>query len=351
MPEPGRRAGLLDANPPLWHSSTMVARRSLLMLAPLAAIPRTAAAQDVSAAAARGDFAAFVAGLRPEARRAGVSDSVFNAAFAGVAPSPRVLELDRHQPEFTLTWAQYRARVITPEKIANGRAAFARARALLLAVGERFRVNPSAIAGIWGMESAFGQITGGFNVVQALATLAYDGRRAAFFRSQLIAALRILQAGDVTPAAMTGSYAGAMGQPQFMPDSYLRYAVDFSGDGRRDIWTNPADVFASIANYLAHSGWRVNLPICQPIRLPPGFDAALAGREAPRSLGAWMRLGVRRPDGSRFSSEDVPGAVVIPDGAGGEAFMAYVNFAAIRRYNPSDYYALGVGLLGDLVSA
>ncbi len=321
----------------------MLLRRSVFTLAAVALAP--------AAVAQTGGFAAFVAGLRPEARRAGVSDDVFDQAFTGLQPSARVLELDRHQPEFTLTWAQYRARVITPQKIAVGHSAFQRMRTLLLAVGGRFGVNPSVIAGIWGMETAFGQITGGFNVIQALATLAYDGRRAAFFRTQLIAALRILQHGDIGVAQMTGSYAGAMGQPQFMPDSYLRYAVDFTGDGRRDIWNNPADVFASIANYLARNGWRANQPSAQPIRLPADFNAALVGREAVRSLGQWMQLGVRRLDGTVFSRADIPGAVVIPDGPGGDAFMVYANFSVIRRYNPSDFYALAVGLMGDLVAA
>jgi membrane-bound lytic murein transglycosylase B len=324
----------------------MLTRRLALAACAGLALPGPAAL-----AAAPGGFADFLAGLRAEARRAGVSDATFEQAFAGVQPSPRVLELDRHQPEFTLTWAQYRARVITEPKIARGRAAFDRSRTLLLTIGERFRVNPSVIVGIWGMETAFGQITGGFNVIQSLATLAYDGRRSAFFRGQLIAALRILQHGDISVAAMTGSYAGAMGQPQFMPDSYLRYAVDFTGDGRRDIWGNLADVFASIANYLHQNGWRVNQPSAQPVRLPLGFDPDLTGRDQPRSLGAWQRLGVRRADGSAFGRADVAGAVLLPDGPGGEAFMVYANFAAIRRYNPSDDYALGVGLLGDLVTA
>ena len=150
---------------------------------------------------------------------------------------------------------------------------------------------------------------------------------------------------------MTGSYAGAMGQPQFMPSSYLRYAVDFDGDGRRDIWDSKPDVLASIANYLARSGWRAGEPWGQPVRLPPGFDAADTGRDNRRPLGEWMRLGVTRDDGGRFSRADVPAAIVLPDGAGGEAFATYANFAVIRRYNPSDYYALSVGLLGDTVVA
>ena len=292
-------------------------------------------------------FESFLAGVAAEARRAGIAAATLDAAFAGLRPNPRVLELDRHQPEFTLTWAQYRARVLPPARLSLGRETYRREQALIGAVVRRYPVWPGVVMGIWGLESNFGQKTGGFSIVEALASLAYDGRRAAFFRGELLNALRILDSGDVTPAGMTGSYAGAMGQPQFMPSSYLRYAVDFSGDGRRDIWANRADVFASIANYLARSGWQPGVPWGQPVSVPDGFGEAGTGRDSPRPLAEWERLGVRRQDGARFSRGDVEGALVLPDGAGGEAFMTYANFRVIRRYNPSDFYALGVGLLGN----
>ena len=186
-------------------------------------------------------------------------------------------------------------------------------------------------------------------MIEALATLAWEGRRAGFFRSQLIAALKILDHGDVAASRMLGSYAGAMGQPQFMPDSYLRYAVDFDGTGRRDIWDNTADVLGSIANYLQSSGWRDGEPWGQPISVPANFSAE-TGRDARRSLGDWQAIGVRREDGTGFSRTNPMGAVLLPDGPGGGAFMVYANFAAIRRYNPSDFYALAVGLLGDRVT-
>lgn len=325
----------------------MLTRRHMLGsaagLATAAVLPRAAWAQT--------SFSSFLYRLRAEARRAGVSDATLDAALAGLAPNAKVLELDRHQPEFTLTWAQYRAKVITPTKVSEGRTAYGGNRALLQAVRRRFGVDAPVILGIWGLESAYGRITGNYSVVQALATLAWDGRRASFFTPELIDALRILQRGDVTPAGMTGSYAGAMGQPQFMPSSFLRYAVDFDGDGRRNIWTSVPDVLGSIANYLARSGWRAGQPSGQPVRLPPGFDPGLAGRDDMRPLGDWMRMGVRRIDGTRFSRSDVVGAVLLPDGAGGEAFMVYANFNAIRRYNPSDFYALAVGIIGDTVVA
>ncbi|HEY3847081.1 MAG TPA: lytic murein transglycosylase [Acetobacteraceae bacterium] len=317
----------------------MLTRRVLL-----AAIPATAA---VNAQAASDSFAGFLAGLRAEARRVGISAITLDRALAGLGPNAKVLERDRNQPEFTMTWAQYRALLITGKRIDAGHAAVRDNRSLLGAVQGRYGVGPAVVTGIWGLESSFGTLTGDFHVVDALATLAWDGRRASFFRPELMAALKILDHGDVTPARMTGSYAGAMGQPQFMPTSFLRYAVDFEGDGRRDIWTDRADVLASIANYLAQSGWRAGQTWGQEVTVPAGFDTGAAGREARRPLGDWARQGVRPVEASWRATADTAAAVLLPDGAGGEAFVVYPNFGAIRRYNPSDYYALVVGLLGD----
>ncbi|MBO0710816.1 MAG: lytic murein transglycosylase [Acetobacteraceae bacterium] len=320
----------------------MLSRRHLLV----AAGAPVFAARPASAA---GSFAVFVAGLRAEARRSGISDATLDQAFASVRPNSKVLDLDQHQPEFTLTWAEYRASRVTEQRIAAGREAWRQNRGILNAVYGRFGVDPGVIVGIWGLESNYGGNTGGFGVVEAVATLAWDGRRARFFRPELISALRILQHGDVTAPRMTGSYAGAMGQPQFMPSAYLRYAVDFDGDGRRDIWDSTTDVLASVGNYLARSGWRAGEPWGQQVLLPPGFDTNLAGWANRRSLGEWMRAGVRRVDGSGFQRPDALGVLLVPDGDGREAFMTYANFTVLRRYNPSDYYALSVGLLGDIV--
>ena len=278
-----------------------------------------------------------------------MSDSVLSEALAGIKPNSRVLELDRKQPEFTMTWPQYRGRIVSELRITNGRNALHGNLDLLRRITDKFGVSPGVIVGIWGLETNYGAGTGGFNVIEALATLAWEGRRAIFFRSELLAALKILQNGDIRAKAMTGSWAGAMGQPQFMPTSYLRYAVDFDGDGRRDIWDSRADALGSIANYLLKSGWKSGEPWGQKVAVPAGFDASLGGRENKRSLGEWMGLGIRREDGTAFSRNDVAGALVLPDGAAGEAFMTYTNYTAIRRYNPSDFYALSVGLLGDSV--
>lgn len=317
-------------------------RRRTLVAAAVMAPLATARAQQNS-------FAGFVSGLRAEARRSGISDATLDAALANIQPNQSVIERDRKQPEFTMTWARYRSFTMSDKRMARGRAAYAANQPLFQRVSQRYRVSQGVIAGIWGLESNFGTDVGSFNVVEALATLAWEGRRASFFRAQLIAALKILDHGDVRPSRMLGSYAGAMGQPQFMPDSYLRYAVDFDGTGKRDIWDSLPDVLGSIGNYISSSGWHDGEPWGQPVQLPPRFNAE-TGRDQRRSLAAWQAIGVRRADGTAFSRGEPTGAIVQPDGPGSDAFMVYQNFGAIRRYNPSDFYALAVGLLGDQVT-
>jgi membrane-bound lytic murein transglycosylase B len=309
------------------------------------AVPAVLSA-TVSAAPAD-SFHSFVNDVRAEARRAGIRPATLDNAFAGVVPNQKVLDRDSHQPEFTLTWARYRALVVTDKRMINGRQAVGDNRTLFRSIEQRYGVGIGVIAGIWGLESSFGTSTGDFRVVEALATLAWAGHRTSFFRSELIAALKILDHGDVAPGAMTGSYAGAMGQPQFMPSSYLRYAVDFDGRGHRDIWTSKPDVLASIANYLGQSGWRAGQTWGQPVTLPPNLEAQ--GRDIRRSLSEWVQAGVRPVSGRWAATTDAPTALVAPDGAGGESFAVFGNFAAIRRYNPSDFYAIAVGLIGDQV--
>lgn len=302
---------------------------------------------------AQGNFQTFLAGVRNDARKAGVSAATLDRAFAGIQPNQRVIELDRKQPEFTMTWAQYRARVISDQRIAEGKL-MVRANAVLLqSIKARYGVDPRVIIGIWGLESNYGTKTGGFHVIEAVATLAWEGRRAAFFRAELMAALKILEAGDITVARMTGSYAGAMGQPQFMPTSFVRLAVDFDGDGKRDIWNSKADALGSIANYLQKSGWKDGETWGQEILLPANFPVASAGRDNRKPVSEWLAMGVR-PVGGQGGNQararnDAPAAVIAPDGAAGQAFLVFANFTAIRRYNPSDFYAAAVGLIGDQV--
>lgn len=329
----------------------MITRRTLLAAVPaLAAAAPAPPRPPTQGPAAAASFASFVAGLKADARKAGIRQATLDRAFKGVQINQKVIELDRRQPEFTLTWEQYRTRIVSDARIARGREFFAQHRQLLASVQSRFGVPPGPIMGIWGLESDYGRATGGFNVIEALATLAWEGRRASFFRSELMDALKIIDHGDITPERMTGSYAGAMGQPQFMPDSYLRFAVDFAGNGRRDIWNDPADIFASVANYLAKSGWSERLPWGAPARLPANFDPAMGGRDNRRKLEDWTRLGVH-PLGRALPPEAFA-AVILPGGVGSEAFLAcHPNFLAIRRYNPSDFYCLSVGLIGDRVTA
>lgn len=298
-------------------------------------------------AAAQQPFAQFLREVRAEARAGGISERILNAALNDLQPIPRVLELDRRQPEFVLTFAQYRERQVTESRMARGRQLRQENAALLAAIERQHGVPGRMLVAIWGLETNFGGNMGGFNVVGALATLAWDGRRAAFFRRELLAALRILDAGHIQPAAMRGSWAGAMGHPQFMPSSFERFAVDQDGDGRRDIWTSRADSLGSIANYLARNGWREGETWGRQVRLPPRFDVSVTGRDRTRPLSVWARAGVRAADGSPLPASEIAAGILLPDGAAGPAFAVYRNFGVIRRYNPSDFYALSVGLLSD----
>ncbi len=321
-------------------SSTLAA---LATGTPVAILPRAVEAATQS-------FEAFLDGVRSEARRGGVSAATLQRALSGIRPNDRVLELDRRQPEFTQTWEQYRDARLSQTRIDGGRRAFAENRAILDAVGGRFRVNPRIVVAIWGLETNYGGFTGNFNVVESLATLAWEGRRAAYFRNELLAALKILDGGHVAPERMKGSWAGAMGHPQFMPSNFDRLAVDMDGDGRRDIWDNRADALGSIANYLARSGWREEELWGREVVLPQGFNPDDARRENTRPLRDWVAMGVRRPDGAALPALDLQAAILLPGGAGGQAFAIYPNFNVIRRYNPSNYYALAVGLLSDRVA-
>lgn len=298
------------------------------------------------------DYGAFLAGVRAEALAQGLSSSLVSRALAQTQqPNPKVLKLDRHQPEFTLTWAQYRDRVLPATRFDKGRALYARVGSVMTPISARFGCDDRVVTGIWGIESGFGAHTGTFSVIDALATLAFDGRRSSFFRGELLKALQILNAGDIAPEAMLGGYAGAMGQAQFMPSAYLRYAADGDGDGRRNIWTSEPDVFASIANYMGRCGWQPNEPWGQEVSLAESIPVSDMGRMKARNLGEWMTKGVRRKDGAPFSRMDVQGALLQPDGPGTQAFMVYHNFNVIRRYNPSDFYALAVGLLGSGIAS
>lgn len=292
-------------------------------------------------------FVEWREGVRSEALGLGISAAIFDAAFADVEPIPRVIELDRSQPEVTLTFDQYVERVVPESRVAKGRKLLAKHRDLLEPIGRKYGVPPRFIVALWGIETNFGQYLGGFPVIASLATLAYDGRRSAYFRQELLHALRILEDGHITPEAMMGSWAGAMGQSQFMPSSFVNYAVDHDGDGRRDIWGTQGDIFASAANYLAQAGWRAGETWGRRVTLPAGFDHALTGLEVKKALAEWQALGLRRADGSDLPQADISGSVVLPGGEGGPAYLVYNNYRTIMRWNRSFYFATSVGLLAD----
>jgi membrane-bound lytic murein transglycosylase B len=301
------------------------------------------------AGAASDGFRQWVDDLRSEALAAGIAASTFDRAFLGVEPLPRVIELDRKQPEFTETFWQYLDKRVTAERVARGQAMLAQHRPLLERVYRRYGVQPQYLVAFWGLETNYGGFTGSYPLVGALATLAFDGRRGPFFRQQLLATLGLIQQGDIPPDARS-SWAGAVGQPQFMPTTYRDFAVDFDGDGRRDLWNSLADVFASAAHYMSTSGWQEDRIWGRQVRLPAGFDYALTGIERERPIGEWQRLGVRRADGLDLPSVAIDGAIILPGGVGGgPALLVYRNFQTVMVWNRSVLYAVAVGHLADRV--
>lgn len=308
----------------------------------------TAPVKPVIAGAPNAAFDRWVVGFRQRALAKGISSRTFGQAFRHAAFLPKVIERDRNQSEFTLSIADYLGRAASDSRVANGRAQAAAHARTLAAIEDRYGVERQVVAAIWGMESNYGSNRGDTHLISALATLAHEGRRGAFFEEQLIAALQILQSGDTTEDMMAGSWAGAMGHTQFIPTSYLSYAVDFTGDGKRDIWSeDPTDALASTAAYLAKSGWVKGMPWGVEVKVPAGFDFRHAG--AARMPSDWAKLGVTGTDG-RPVGDFGTARMLLPAGAKGIAFLVFKNFDVIKRYNASDAYALGVGHLGDRIA-
>ena len=301
-------------------------------------------------AAAQTGFDAWLEGVRKEARERGLKEATILSALSDIRPIARVVELDRKQPEFKLTLDQYLTRVVSKTRVEKGRARLAEHRGLLRKVSAKYNVQPRFIVALWGIETDFGRHLGGFPVIQALASLAFDGRRSAYFRKELFNALTIVDQGHIAAKAMMGSWAGAMGQNQFMPSSFLRYAVDYDGDGRRDIWGTQADIFASSANYLSKVGWRGDQTWGRRVRLPEGFDRSLAGLKIRKGLNDWQRLGVRRPDGSDLPRRNLRSSILLPGGVNGPPYVVYDNFRAILRWNRSNLFATAVGTLADRIA-
>ena len=286
--------------------------------------------------------------LRVEARAAGVSSATLAAALAEVKePLPRVIDLDRKQPEFTQSLAEYVAALVSEKRIANGRSMMSRYPTWLGRVERKYGVQRRFIVALWGIETNYGEHTGSFPVIQSLVTLAHDGRRSAYFRKELLDALHILDAGHIRLENMKGSWAGAMGQCQFMPSSFRHYAAEADGDGRIDIWNSVPDVLASAANYLKQVGWQDDQTWGRPVTLPAKFDFSLVGLKTKLPLSRWQSLGVRRSNGGALPRRDLNASLILPDGPGGQAYLVYDNFRVLLAWNRSNAFAVAVGTLAD----
>jgi lytic murein transglycosylase len=295
-------------------------------------------------AAAAADFNACVRELRRDAAAQGVTAQAFDAAMAGVEPDPTVVEAMENQPEFKTPIWDYLAVLVDEQRIADGRAKLAEWSAVLGEVEAKFGVDRHTVVAVWGVESDYGKITGGRPLVRSLATVSCFGGRQRYFRGELIAALRILQSGDVRPEALTGSWAGAFGQTQFMPSTFQSTAVDFDGDGRRDIVGSVPDALASTANFLKRAGWAAGQPWGYEVRLPESYRGP-SGRRTRHSLAEWRARGIRPADGALAGSGQA--ALLLPAGAGGPAFIVFGNFNAIYSYNAAESYALAIAHLSD----
>ncbi|MGL6208357.1 MAG: lytic murein transglycosylase [Paracoccaceae bacterium] len=291
----------------------------------------------------------WIAGFRGRALSAGVSSGVFDQAMAGLSHLPDVVRRDRNQNEFTKTIWDYLDTATSDDRVTGGIAALKKHRALLDRIEAAYGVDAEVVVAIWGLESAYGAVRGDVRTIEALATLAYDGRRGAFFEGQLQAALMILQNGDTTPDRMVGSWAGAMGHTQFMPQSYQTFAVDFTGDGKRDIWgDDPADALASTAAYLARNGWTKGQLWGLEVRLPEGFDYGITGERVKKTVADWQALGVAPWDGGTLPDHGMA-SVLLPGGSKGAAFLIFSNFQVIETYNTADAYVIAVGHLADRI--
>ena len=298
---------------------------------------------------ADGSFPTWLDSFRIRAEADGISRLTFDAAFIGVTYDAKVVERDRNQSEFTKTIWDYLSTAVSDLRVRNGKAALRRQNEALRAIETKYGVDRYIIAAIWGLESAYGTFRGGDNVVRSMASLAYDPRRADFFEGQLLAALHILQSGDTVPAQLVGSWAGAMGHTQFMPTSFLDHTVDWTGDGRRDIWgDDPRDALASAGAYLKANGWVTGQPWGVEIRIPKSFDFLLANRDIRKLPSEWATLGIVDTVGNAVTDYGAA-SVLLPAGADGAAFMIFDNFEVLESYNTADAYVIAVGHLADRI--
>lgn len=295
-------------------------------------------------------FEQWLEGVRIDAAKEGISEATINEALSNVQHIDRVIKLDKKQPEKTRTHAEYLKLVISQDRINRGRELLRTHKTLLDEVSAKYGVQPRFIVALWGIETSYGKITGDYLIVDALATLAFDGRRSEFFRKELMESLKILDAHDVSKSELKGSWAGAMGQTQFMPSSYNRLAVDYNGDGKRDIWRTQEDVFASIANYLSQSGWNGNETWGREVKLPQGFDFSAITKDTEKTLAEWQALGVRTVSGGNLPDKPLKATLSLPGKQHGRAYLAYGNYKVIMKWNRSDYFATAVGTLSDALA-
>ncbi|RUO41315.1 lytic murein transglycosylase [Pseudidiomarina aestuarii] len=304
----------------------------------------------LASSADEADFPAYVDKIKAEARAAGYTEDTLNRAFAGVKFYKKSVEADKNQPEFKLTLDTYLPRAVPEWKADKAVEMYAKHRDLLDKIGAEYGVQPRFIVALWGIETNFGSYTGGFDVISALTTMAFEGRREEFFKKQLWHALTIVQENHIDVEQMQGSWAGAMGQTQFMPSSFMQYAVDYDGDGRKDIWGSMGDVFASAANYLKSVGWQDDVTWGRQVQIPGDFDESLAGLNTKKTLAEWQALGIRRMDGNDLPNRsDLEASVVIPDDKQGRVYLAYANYDALMRWNRSHYFVAAVGYLSDRI--
>ncbi|MEI8646310.1 lytic murein transglycosylase [Pseudoalteromonas sp. Hal040] len=309
------------------------------------------------------DFDVYVAALKKEAIEKGYDQALIDQAFATAKFKKKVISADKNQPEVKETLETYLPKRVPQWKIDRARKLYKEHQDVLEKVAKEYGVQARFIVALWGLESNFGKIQGGHSVIASLVTLAFDGRRETMYKNQLWAALDILKEGHITLDKFKGSWAGAMGQTQFMPTSFNSYAVDYNGDGRKDIWTTEEDAFASIANYLKQEGWNDDLTWGRQVKLPEGFDNANIlkrgtktrgqwleyWKNSERSLADWQALGVRKMDGSDLPNVDVTAAMVMPDDVNGRMYLAYDNYKALMHWNRSYYFATSVGYLSDRI--
>lgn len=302
----------------------------------------------LSAAITEGaEFSQWLDSLREEAVARGISEKTLDRALAGLEPMQRVIELDRNQPESKMTFWQYMKLMVTDSRIAKGRMLLHEHRDLLESVKDRYGVQPRFLVAIWGMETNFGSYLGSFPIIQAVATLAYDERRSEFFRAELLNALQILDEGHIDISEMQGSWAGAMGQVQFMPSTFIRFAVDEDGDGRQDIWRSLPDVFASAANFISSYGWNDEYTWGRKVKVPRDMPQSLYGMNIERPLSEWQASGVRRMNGDDLPKVNITASLIQPAGEKGLSYLVYQNYRAMMRWNRSHFYALAVCHLAD----